>query len=804
VFSRVSVVGASALALLLSPVLFVPPAAAQGAAAAPSSPAAQSSELDAFMEKVLARREVNRKVLNDYVLDEREVFEILGPGRARLHRTNREYTWFVKDGIHVRSPLRFEGVPVGDEARIGFEERWLKREKARIARKQKEEAEKSAGKTPETEDTHVTLSDSGISTNALPTEPRFVSEAYFMDFKFEKGNYFLAGRETLSGQEVLKIEYYPTKMFGGKDDEKTPRTLRKDRSDGERQLEQDIERKMNRTSLVTLWVDPKEHQIVKYTFDNVWLDFLPGAWLVRIDEMRASMTMFQPFEGVWLPRGIEIAAGITLANGSFAAAYERAFSDYRQADVKSRIRVPKEPEEGVRPLKGPAPDLESDDETPPPFVPGDSATEDTEGLAATDERRGPDPIFLQAAEVVREIRVHGNAAVAEAAILKIAAIEVGTPLDVTVLEQVERRLRDSGHFDTVEVRKRYRSLTDPTDVAIVLLVHEKTGVRTNEAGEIERPIGDLITNRIMFLPILNFTDGYGFTYGARFSTVNLLGAGERLSVPLTWGGTRRVALEADRPFKSGPITRVLGSVSLWQQQNPGFVLEPEDDDDSTTDRRVELRARAERNIAQLLTLGVEATRATVDFGPLPSTDQWTIGADAAVDTRGNPAFPANAVYFGAGWNALNVDGYAERINRYTLDARGYGRPIGQPVLAGRIQYFSADADLPLHERWLVGGSSSLRGFRTGTFNGNKALITSAELRIPITSVISGGKVGVTIFADAAKVGDSVVSLEDAPWNKSAGAGLFFIASVVRINVDVGRQLRDGGSTRVHLSSGFAF
>lgn len=805
-FPRVSVVSASALALLFcSSFVYVPAVSAQGSSAPPA--AAGATDLDAFMEKVLARREVNRKVLNDYVLDEREVFEILGPGRARLHRTNREYTWFVKDGIHVRSPLRFEGVPVGDEARVEFEERWLRREKERIARRQKEEAEKAAGKKPEPEDKQVVISSSGISTNALPTEPRFVSEAYFMDFKFEAGNYLLAGRETLAGQEVLKIEYYPTKLFGGKDDEKTPRTLRKDRSEGERQLEQDIERKMNRTSLVTLWVDPKEHQIVKYTFDNVWLDFLPGAWLVRVDEMRASMTMFQPFEGVWLPRGIEIAAGITLANGSFEAAYERAFSDYRQADVKSRIRVPKEPEgaaEGDRPLKRPVPEFESDAEMLPPFVPGDSVTEDSEELAASHAGRGPVPLFSQAPEVVREIRVHGNAAVAQEAILKIAGIEVGTTVDAALLEQIERRLRDSGHFETVEVRKRYRSLTDPTDVAIVLLVHEKTGVRTNDAGVIERSVGDLITDRIMFLPILNFADGYGFTYGARVSTVNLLGAGERLSVPVTWGGTRRVALEADRTFKTGPLTRVFGSVALWQRANPGFVLEPEDDDDSTTERRVELRARAERNFAQFVTAGVETTRATVDFGPLPSVDQWTIGADAALDTRGNPAFPANAVYVGAGWNALDVDGFTERINRYTFDARGYLRPIGQPVLAGRIQYFSADADLPLHERWLVGGSTSLRGFRTGSFNGNKALVTSAELRIPITSVVSGGKVGVTIFADAAKVGDRATSLDDAEWNKSAGAGLFFIASIVRINVDVGRQLRDGGRTRLHLSSGFAF
>jgi hypothetical protein len=164
-----------------------------------------------------------------------------------------------------------------------------------------------------------------------------------MDFKFEPGNYYVAGREQFEGQEVVKIEYYPTKLFGGDDDEKTPRELKTDRRDRdrERELEQDIDRKMNRTALVTLWVDPKNHQIVKYTFDNVWLDFLPAAWLVRVDEIRASMSMGQPFPGVWLPREIEIGAGISLAVGSFSAGYERTFDQYREAATSYRIRIPK-------------------------------------------------------------------------------------------------------------------------------------------------------------------------------------------------------------------------------------------------------------------------------------------------------------------------------------------------------------------------------------------------------------------------------------------------------------------------------
>jgi len=289
-----------------------------------------TSELDAFMKKVLARRDANRKTLEQYVLDESEAFEILGPGRFPLHRTKREFTWYVRDGTHVRSPVKFNGVPVGESERDRYESQWLRREKSRQERRAKKEKE---GKKEGREIT---------GTAPIPTEPRFVSEAYFMDFKFEPGNYYLAGREQLEGQEVLRIEYYPTKLFDD-DDKKTPREARqKDKRGKGEQFEEDIDRRMNKTALITLWIDPKEHQIVKYTFDNVWLDFLPAAWLVRVDELRASMSMGQPFPGIWLPREIDIRAGITLANGSFEAGYERRFGQYREAATSFKIRVPKE------------------------------------------------------------------------------------------------------------------------------------------------------------------------------------------------------------------------------------------------------------------------------------------------------------------------------------------------------------------------------------------------------------------------------------------------------------------------------
>ena len=101
----------------------------------------------------------------------------------------------------------------------------------------------------------------------------------------------------------------------------------------------EIQRMMNKVALVSLWISPESRQIVKYTFDNIDFDFMPARWLVQLDTMKASMTMSQPFPGVWLPRDLEFVAVLEMAMGRFDAKYTLEYRDYRQADVKSQFRV---------------------------------------------------------------------------------------------------------------------------------------------------------------------------------------------------------------------------------------------------------------------------------------------------------------------------------------------------------------------------------------------------------------------------------------------------------------------------------
>jgi hypothetical protein len=794
--------------------------AQEPAPAAPAVRTAPANDLDAFMEKALARRDVNRRTLDQYVLDETESFEILGPGRWPLHRTRRDYTWYVRDGMHVRSPVRFNGVKVGEDARDRYETQWIQRERGRQERKAKRENEKEQEKQKESGDISITGDGVQISTGGpVPTEPRFVSEAYFMDFKFEPGNYYLAGREQFEGQQVLKVEYYPTKMFGDSDDDDDDRNDRRQQEkstekpavetrarqkerEREKAFEQDIERRMNKTALITLWIDPREHQIVKYTFDNVWLDFLPAGWLVKVDDIRASMTMGQPFPGVWLPRMLNIHAGITLANGSFEASYERTFNEYRLAEVSTKMRVPKkEDEELERPDDhGPAAgESRPGSEDPGPtseldVAPGSSDPDDRDVAPGSSDPGDPQT------EVVGEIRIHGNAFLTDKEVADFAGISVGEPLAADGVETVTRRLKDSGKFESVEVRKRYRSLESASDVALILVVHEKPGVRSAVGGvnipgvpdSVARPVGRL-RSKLMFLPVVNYSDGYGFTYGGRVSTVDLFGIDERLSVPLTWGGTRRAALEFERLFETGPLTRVASSLAIWNRENPRFEIR---------DQRFEVKGRAERVFADVFRAGFDASRSTISFGTLDD-DLWTLGSSAGIDTRLDPAFPGNAILTTVGWTGMHFRTIPEPVNRLSADVRGYLRVFRQIVVAGRAAYTGADATLPPYERLLLGGSSSVRGFRTGAFDGDRTFVTSAEVRVPITSVLSGAKLGLTVLYDAGKAWDFGGRLEDAQWHRGAGAGVFLIASIVRINLDVARGIKTG-DTHVHLSSGFTF
>ncbi len=276
-------------------------------------------DLDAFMARVLERREGDWKKLQQYVLEERETFQVTGPARTPLFGFRREYAWFPRDGFFVRSPLRADGVEIGEGERRKAEEAYLARLRQREARRARR-----GGSAPDP------ATDGPIEdVIGQSFEPQFVSSANFLRFRFDPGQYALVGRERLFDRDVLRVEYYPTRLF----EEGRTRPNRRLREQDER-----IRERMNKVSLVTMWIEPTVHQILQYQFDNIDLDFLPARSLVRVEGMHAVMRMGEPFAGVWLPASIDIAFTLTLALGQVDARYEASYHDYRLATVTSTVK----------------------------------------------------------------------------------------------------------------------------------------------------------------------------------------------------------------------------------------------------------------------------------------------------------------------------------------------------------------------------------------------------------------------------------------------------------------------------------
>jgi len=301
----------------------------------PASIGAQT-DLDAFMREVLARRDDNWKKLQQYVLDEREQIVLNGPNKLPLWGDRREYTWYIRDGFFVRSPVKFNGVTVSEEDRRKFEADYLKRAQEQDKRRGNR-GQRPAD--PAIADPPAGRGGSGDAPEDVESflkqtrQPGFVSSAYFLRFKFEEGKYALVGRETLDGRDVLRIEYYPARLFT------QSQKRQSDEKSKERAYDAELQRMLNKVALVTLWIEPKAHQIVKYQFKNLPMDFLPGSWLVHIDELNAQMTMGQPFPDVWLPNHMDIGFAMSLAIGPIDARYDVDYYDYKQADVTTKVKI---------------------------------------------------------------------------------------------------------------------------------------------------------------------------------------------------------------------------------------------------------------------------------------------------------------------------------------------------------------------------------------------------------------------------------------------------------------------------------
>ena len=401
-----------------------------------------------------------------------------------------------------------------------------------------------------------------------------------------------------------------------------------------------------------------------------------------------------------------------------------------------------------------------------------------------------------AVETVAEIRIHGNLSLPDAEVVALTGVTLGDAAGPDLEKTVRQRLEASGRFETVDVRRRYRSLTATDQVALVIVVRERPGARfSNPVMRAFAAAG----RRLMVAPLLDHREGYGVAYGALTSFVDTFGPGSRLSVPATWGGHKRIALEMEAPIRGPVIDRLRAGGSRWRRRHPYF--------DRDVDR-AGFAVAARRRLRRGFRMNGEAAWEEVRFAV--SADRL-IRVTAYLDYGDYQETPAgarrNTVVVRTGIERLAIDGGGS-IMRPRLDARAY-RAVGrQAVLAGRLFFAGASGPLPPYERSLLGGSpaagGTLRGWRAGVAVGDRIAAASIELRLPITSVLSEGRIGLRFFYDTAAAYDADRPLRDAAFREGAGAGVFFLPPGFGFPMSIDVAGDPEGGVRVHVSAGFGF
>jgi outer membrane protein assembly factor BamA len=395
-------------------------------------------------------------------------------------------------------------------------------------------------------------------------------------------------------------------------------------------------------------------------------------------------------------------------------------------------------------------------------------------------------------EILTEIRVHGNVVTPDDEVQRLAAIAPGAALTPTTFSEVAERLRATKRFQHVDVLKRFASIADPTQILLVIVVDEGPVKieMTGDAGAPTRVVRNRWSN-LLFFPILDSEDGYGLRYGARLALADRIGTHSRVSFPLTWGGERKAAVEVDKDFTGGPLSRVVAGASVARRTNP-FA--------DTGDSRDRVWVRGERQITRAVRVGASAGWQHVSFGA--SRDHFSDeAADIVVDTRIDPTLPRNAVYARA---AIERQAFlsAGTVRRIELDGRAYVGLVGQTVLAVRVVRDASNRPLPLFEQPLLGGMANLRGFRAGIAAGDTLVAGAADLLIPLTSPLSIGRIGVSAFIDAGTTYEAGGRFAEQRLKRGVGGSVWFTAAFLRLSVAVAHGV--GATTRVHVGGSVLF
>ncbi len=139
------------------------------------------------------------------------------------------------------------------------------------------------------------------------------------------------------------------------------------------------------------------------------------------------------------------------------------------------------------------------------------------------------------------------------------------------------------------------------------------------------------------------------------------------------------------------------------------------------------------------------------------------------------------------------------FTKFAVDYRYYYRQHGENVIAMELGAGYANGDMPLSQRFSMGGADTLRGYKDDQFRGNSMLRGTVEYRIPIVKKVQG-----VLFVDSGYAWDKRYDEKNFDLGLikvGYGIGMRISSPLGPIKLDYGRGSNGG---RFHFSFGGQF
>ena len=397
--------------------------------------------------------------------------------------------------------------------------------------------------------------------------------------------------------------------------------------------------------------------------------------------------------------------------------------------------------------------------------------------------------------IVEGFTVKGNTKTKPYVIEREMRLKKGEPFNVKEARRSMQRLYNLGYFEDVNVKLNPGK--QPNGVEVEITVAEQ---RTGTFG-----IGAGYSNDDGFVGVLMLGDK------------NYKGTGDKVNVRWEFGGVDNKNYEFSyvKPWLDKKQTSQGFSIyqmtneyteyyddtttekDTYDKRRKGWDITLGRPQDEYTTNSITLKHREDSYVQAV----EDETTHYYDNNPEAKTENFGLTQSVMLqhvrDTRDNVFNPTKGNrYLLAAEFAGGGFGGDFTFNKYTAEGRKYFDCGSDHVIAVRLTGGWADGTMPLSQRFALGGSDTLRGYKDDQFKGYKMLSSTLEYRFPIVKKIQG-----VVFGDGGYAWEKGANFDFADLKTSLGVGLRVVTPLGPIRLDYAKGEQEG---RFHFSFGGQF